>query len=384
MKIGLACNGEGFGHVSRTVAFYEALCGDYQVAILAPPTVHGFLSQKAPDALVLPVPHMHLVKITDRIDYYRTFTENLPTLLTLRTKIVRMSRMLKDHNISVLINDYEPFSAVAAKRIGIPVLQFNHPGIVITSPSFSPDALAVKAAARFMMPVFDKRIFCSFYNGDVGPMIRRELTEVRTRQGDYFLVSLKDSYRPAVLKRLHQMGIHNYRLFPDPRESYAEAVAGCRAIITSAGHQTLSEAMYLKKPVFAIPQRGQYEQRLNARMLAASGWGSYSSIRTLKTRLAAFIRDLDAGRYPQKPHPLFRFSFDNDSERIIRKIRSFIHQATKPQIINMWSVIFPDDEAPEDLRNLWGRLARRTPEMEDLRESSLRRQFQGENRRRLS
>ncbi|AHC13865.1 glycosyltransferase family protein [Salinispira pacifica] len=373
MRVALACNGEGFGHVSRTTAFYEALKDRYDLVILAPETVHGFLAEKLPDARVFSVPHMHLAKISDRINFLRTAWENMPTLLTLRTRIVRASRLLRELGVDVLINDYEPFSAIAAKRIGIPVLQFNHPGIVVQSPSIMPDALAVKLVARFMMPSFDKRIFCSFYNGDVGPMIRRELSEAQVSRQDYYVVSLKESYRRPVLKRLHQMGIHNYRLFPNPDDDYVAAVANCRAVITSAGHQTLSECIHMGKPVFAIPQRGQYEQRLNARMLSASGWGSYGSIRNLKRTLGGFIARLDS--YPRKAQPWIKFNFNNETDRIMKKVESFIRHSSRPAILPIWSFLFPDDEKNEDVHNLWGLLPVKSREMEDLRDRRLFRQF---------
>lgn len=377
MKVALACNGEGFGHVSRTTAFYEALKDRYDLVILAPETVHGFLSDKLPQARVFSVPHMHLAKISDRINFLRTAWENMPTLLTLKTRILRTGRLLRELGVGVVINDYEPFSAIAAKRIGIPVLQFNHPGIVVQSPSIMPDALAVKFIARFMMPSYDKRIFCSFYNGDVGPMIRQELSDAAAAAspspGDYYVVSLKESYRRPVLKRLHQMGIRNYRLFPNPDDHYPSAVANCRAVITSAGHQTLSECIHMGKPVFAIPQRGQYEQRLNARMLVASGWGSHGSIRNLKRTLPDFISRLD--EYPRKAVPWVKFNFNNDTDRIIGKIEKFIRLSSRPAIVPIWNFLFPDDEGPADVHNLWGLLPVKSREMEDLRHQRLYRQF---------
>lgn len=376
MKIALACNGEGFGHASRIVTFYESLKNEYEIVIFAPRTVHDFFAGKIPDAEVQEAPHMHLALIGDRLDFLRTIRENLPAILTLRTKIVRMSHALKKSGASVLINDYEPFSAIAAHRIGIPVLQFNHPGIVIFSPSIALDALMVKFGARFMMPAFDKRIFCSFFNGDVGPMIRHELVNAKTSRQDYFLVYLKKEYRRPVLKHLHKMGIHNYQLFPNKQGNHVEALAGCKAVISNAGHQTLSEAIFLKKPVFALPQRGQYEQRLNAQMLAASGWGSHGHIWNFKRTFGRFLADLDS--YPGKPSPLVRFNFRNDTARILFRVRRFIRNHTPPRNVLLWTLIFPEDEAQETIHNLWGIFPQKTPEMIAEREKLLYRQFVGQ------
>lgn len=46
----------------------------------------------------------------------------------------------------------------------------------------------------------------------------------------------------------------------------------CHGIITTAGHNLLSEAMYLEKPVFALPLP-LYEQQLNAHIINEGGFG---------------------------------------------------------------------------------------------------------------
>lgn len=46
----------------------------------------------------------------------------------------------------------------------------------------------------------------------------------------------------------------------------------CHGIITTAGHNLLSEAMYLEKPVFALPLP-LYEQQLNAHIIEEGGFG---------------------------------------------------------------------------------------------------------------
>ena len=38
----------------------------------------------------------------------------------------------------------------------------------------------------------------------------------------------------------------------------------CDGVITGGGFETVAEALYLNKPVFTIPIKGQYEQECNA------------------------------------------------------------------------------------------------------------------------
>ena len=48
-------------------------------------------------------------------------------------------------------------------------------------------------------------------------------------------------------------------------------ISNCSAVITAAGFQTVSEALYLGKKLFVIPIKKQSEQISNARELAAMG-----------------------------------------------------------------------------------------------------------------
>jgi hypothetical protein len=50
-------------------------------------------------------------------------------------------------------------------------------------------------------------------------------------------------------------------------------LAAARAVVCTAGFTLLSEALYLGKPVLALPNRGFFEQALNALYLRRSGRG---------------------------------------------------------------------------------------------------------------
>jgi uncharacterized protein (TIGR00661 family) len=59
-------------------------------------------------------------------------------------------------------------------------------------------------------------------------------------------------------------------------EGFLEDLASCRYVITNGGHNVISEALYLGKPVFSFPIPLAYEQFFNAHMLKALGYGEYS------------------------------------------------------------------------------------------------------------
>ncbi|MDY7027498.1 MAG: glycosyltransferase family protein, partial [Spirochaetota bacterium] len=84
-----------------------------------------------------------------------------------------------------------------------------------------------------------------------------------------------------------------YKVFPNPDEDFVSALAGCRGVITNSGHQLLSEALHLGKPVLSIPMEGQFEQKLNAEMLNKAGRGVIGSVETIQRDLASYLDFVD-------------------------------------------------------------------------------------------
>ena len=50
-------------------------------------------------------------------------------------------------------------------------------------------------------------------------------------------------------------------------------VANCKAVVASAGFTLMTEALHLRKPMLALPMKGQFEQELNGLLLEDLGAG---------------------------------------------------------------------------------------------------------------
>jgi UDP:flavonoid glycosyltransferase YjiC (YdhE family) len=337
--LAMSANGEGFGHVARMVTMVPALSREYRLILYAPAHTHAFLRQNLRDVAsgAIPlrdIPCLTFVKRGERIDYRETVRNALPILLRGRTLIRRLRDSLAADGADALLSDFEPFCAWAATALGIPVLQLNHPGIIARSASVFPDALASKLVASLMMARWDSRILVSFYDGDVGPMIRPEIRAARRDNDGSVVVYLKPGYRKHIERAFDKLGVENYHLFPDPSKDYVSCLARCKAVISGAGHQTISEALYLGKPIFAIPQPGQYEQRLNAFMAEAGGFGTSGKMHGLARTLELFLRDVDAGAFPKTSRlPWTTFRSDDDSAAAIDRVCDFMRRRSRPRIL---------------------------------------------------
>ncbi len=294
MRIAFSINGEGRGHFSRAVALAEILSARHEITFWAPEHLTAELRGRFPDCGVYSIPYFAFVQNGFTVDYVKTALANAGLLLGAVGTSAEIARRMRDARVEAVVSDFEPFAARSAKLLGIPVLQLNHPGVVLRSHSLGFGAIVARLVSRYMMARSDRTIICSFFDGDVGPIVRKELREREAVAGEHVAVYLKPLYRDTLFPLLERLGKERFRTFPDPRADYAETLLSCRALVAPAGHQSISEALALGKPVLAIPVQGQYEQELNARKLRATGFGDWCRHRDLPRKLPDFLDNLEA------------------------------------------------------------------------------------------
>lgn len=321
MNIAISINGEGRGHISRAKALAEGLQKRHAITFFAPAHFRAELLREFPASDLVEIPYLCFAQRGFTLDYGTTVARNATVVLSALATQATLAREVSRREIGAVLSDFEPFVPRAAKAMGIPVLQLNHPGIVLRAGVSNASHLVSRAVANYMMGMSDKTVICSFFGGDVGPILRRELREAPARGGSHVVVYAKERYRDILRPVLERLGSENFRLFPDPGANYAESLASSAALVAPAGHQSISEAMALGKPAFVIPVRGQYEQELNARMLRKSGGGDWCYFNDVARRLPEFLdaiprheRALSSLRADSgKPGDFWRCSDDTDT-----------------------------------------------------------------------
>lgn len=122
----------------------------------------------------------------------------------------------------------------------------------------------------------------------MGVFLRPEIVEANPHDGDYLLVYLRRKMAGNVLEALRQLKLPARVYGLGRQESsdglefraidelqFVEDLAGCRAVVCSAGNQLVGEAQYLGKPVLALPETNNFEQAINAHFLRAGGGGDW-------------------------------------------------------------------------------------------------------------
>lgn len=298
-----ALSGQGRGHRSRAVAMAETLRQRGHVVRFA-------TSGDAADALeregetVVRTPALVQVLERNRVNLAATVRANAATVATAPAHVRALADVLAAWTPDLVVTDFEPFVPRAAARLGLPVVSLDHQQILTETRLDVPKAHR-RAAFWVQWPVRaiaprhpDHRIVSSFFAAPirrperttlVGPILRRAVRDAGPTNGDHLLVYTNDpTLGPALLEALRPLHVpaRIYGVAPVadlPRSltfgpanddaAFLADLAACRAVVSTAGHTLLSEALHLGKPVLALPNGGLFEQTLNAVAVERLGAG---------------------------------------------------------------------------------------------------------------
>jgi uncharacterized protein (TIGR00661 family) len=127
----------------------------------------------------------------------------------------------------------------------------------------------------------------------VPPLLRKEVATLKPEKGDYLLgYMVNDGYSEEITawhKTRTEVPMHCFydkKGMPETYEAHSnlvfhqlndvkflEKMQGCMGYASTAGFESICEAMYLGKPVCLVPTENQFEQACNALDAVASGAG---------------------------------------------------------------------------------------------------------------
>jgi uncharacterized protein (TIGR00661 family) len=316
--------GEGRGHATRVRAVVEHLRHAHEFTLLAPSVAYDFLSgvYAGTEVNVRRIPGLLFHYRHRRFSHRKTIVETVRYLKRLPRLINSIRRMIEDFNADLAITDFEPALPRAAQKAGLPVISVNHQHFLV-----SYDLSGAPAAARWRAfassPLIkayclhaSARVVSAFYfpplkraYADViqaGVFLRPEMRRP-PEDGEHLLVYLRKYAEPNVLQALAECGREvriyglgakptdgNLRYFEVSEQGFVQDLASCTALVSNAGNQLVGEALYLRKPVLAMPERGLFEQQINGYFLKAGGGGDSLPAETLDgNRLRLFLDQRD-------------------------------------------------------------------------------------------
>lgn len=279
MKILYAIQGTGNGHISRAEDIIPIL-REYGKLDL-------FVSGAQAD-IKLDHPVKHKSKglsfyfgKSGGIDLFKTFKQNSSK------EVYKEIKSFPIEKYDIIINDFEPISAWAARKHDVPCIALSHQSALL-SPNvpqpkhFDPvgewilkNYAPANAAVSFHFDKFDDNMFT--------PVIRSAIREAKPTKGEHYTVYLPayDDRKlvPLLMKvpgvKWHIFSKHTKKpyhigklsVYPVNKEEFAASLLSCKGILCGAGFETPAEALYLGKKLMVVPMKKQYEQHYNAAAL---------------------------------------------------------------------------------------------------------------------
>ncbi|MGL4598161.1 MAG: glycosyltransferase family protein [Bacteroidia bacterium] len=245
------------------------------------------------------------------IEIGKTIWFNLKRLRKYKKSIDQIDLEVKKYRPDLLLNFYDPLVGMymRSKRPSIPLVciahQYlgEHPGfrfpegrvldrmaLMKYSRLTCSKATLVLALSFYPLRNFDQKRICV-----VPPLLREAVHKQKIEQKPFYLVYLAvRGYRDDIIKWHRKNPETVLHVFSDQPQDEAcleirpnlffhklsetkflEMMASCKGLITTAGFESVCEALYLDKPVYMIPVEGHYEQLCNALDGFRAGAGIY-------------------------------------------------------------------------------------------------------------
>ena len=333
MRILYGVVGEGMGHAVRSrVVLQHLMAAGHEVEVMASGRAVDYLRRELEGGgdSVNAIHGLHMITEDNRIRRWKTLAANVETSTRgLPRNIAAYFELLQKFSPEAIISDFESWTYMFAKSRDLPVLSIDNmqiinrcqlPAEVVSG--HAKDFKVAKAFVKAKLPFCRHYFVTSFFTPPVRkerttlcpPILRDEILRASPTEGEHLLVYQTATGHGALLESLKQTGrpCRIYGMRPDLTEplvngnltfmpfsemGFIEDLSSAAGVIASAGFTLMGEAVYLGKPMLAVPLEKQFEQILNARYLEHEGYGRMAA--TLED--GATVRDFVASlpRYRQ-------------------------------------------------------------------------------------
>lgn len=186
-------------------------------------------------------------------------------------------------NYDLVLNDFEPISAWACKlKKSKKIIGFSHQASMLSPETPKPENknFLGEMVLKHYAPVKNKFGFhFEEYNPSIfKPVIRSSIRNLNPENKGFYMTYLPSYSDEFLIEKLGETHVDwkvfsktakevytngNVEIYPIDQKKYLKAFESCEGILCNAGFETPAEALFLKKKLFVIPIKNQYEQECN-------------------------------------------------------------------------------------------------------------------------
>ncbi|XOV91895.1 MAG: glycosyltransferase family protein [Bacteroidota bacterium] len=319
MKYLFIVQGEGRGHMTQAISMSQILreSGHEICRVLVGKSERRkipqfFIDKIEADIELLESPNFITDKNQKSVKPVKTIIHAVLGSKKYVRSINRIDEIVKQHQPDVIVNFYDFLGGIynflkrpSAKYVCL-AHQFlmGHPEFDFP-PKRQLDKKSLEIANKIVSLGADKILALSFQPFKdvesknlfvVPPLLRQEIGKLNITKGQHLLVYMLNPGYAVEVDEFHQkypdiplhcfwdkkdapteLKIDNHLTYHQLNdEAFIRMMASSRGYVTTAGFESVCEAMYLGKPVLMVPVRGHYEQACNAIDAKKAGAGIYS------------------------------------------------------------------------------------------------------------
>ncbi len=318
MKILFIVQGEGRGHLTQALALQTMLrkAGHELVGVLAGKVSNREIPPVFSQRIKAPIqrfgsPGFSIGKEQRAINSVDTLIENIGRIPAFRRSLQHIHQTLASTQPDLALTFYEPMAGVyqALYRPDIPFVavghqyMFDHP-IYDFAPGRAVDRSAMRLFTRLTGFRATWKLALSLYPANdlpsarisvIPPLLREEaltLPAMLPNEHFFLIYLLNRGYAEQVIAWHEEHPTQRLECFWDNPEAdeivqysdtlrfnqlhdtrFLELMSRCAGLVCTAGFESVSEALFLGKPVLAVPVEGHYEQLCNAYEVEKLGCG---------------------------------------------------------------------------------------------------------------
>ena len=303
-KVLFLVQGEGRGHLTQAIAMRQTLqdSGYEVVAVLVGGAVEKPIPTFFYDQIQAPVEAFsspNLVFNTEgKVDFKKTIVHHLPNTIHFAKSLKQINQAVKRYQSDLIVNFYEILGGLYnwLYRPPVPMVCVGHQYLFFHSDfpipkkgyidrflvNFNSRITALRARKMLALSFDALRDQPSKQIYIVSPLLRKDIHSLVVSQKEYILIYLNHPALYGQILEWHlkhpEVPLHCFwsksdalpvekidetlTLYRLDGAKFLEKLAGCKALVTTAGFESVCEAMYLDKPVMVVPIH--YEQICNA------------------------------------------------------------------------------------------------------------------------
>ncbi|MCA1764568.1 MAG: glycosyltransferase family protein [Cryomorphaceae bacterium] len=292
MKVLYAIQGTGNGHIARAGEIVPALRNRVQTDVL----LSGMHTELELDFEVKYKCKGLGFKFGKKggIDYLNTWRGSDVSAFLREIKAIDLS------GYDLVISDFEPVSAWAAKKQHIPCVGLSNQCTLLDGSISNGKGKKSRLARSLLRNYAPTDVNYGFHFTATGafihtPVIRRKIREVNVADHGHIAVYLPFYNDKKILKALsffrekkwivfskHSKSPYRHRnvfVYPIDSKRFMEEMATASGVLCGAGFSTTTEAIFLGKKLLVIPMKNQFEQNFNAKALEKLGVPSISGLK---------------------------------------------------------------------------------------------------------